>query len=204
MQTPEEMQMPEERKTTNLVCEPGKAFGPLSILPLSTPSAPVMEYTSLPRWTDSRAGTVRRHLPISSQLPHSSRRHVTSGDPIQSTTRLVKGSEDVHQPSPAPKYRTGHRPSRSHSSSLRQSLSRPSSRQSLITDSTTNAVPRDRTLSASKLLSFVKRLAPLPRFNPSRRSRAESTAIVDVQNRKKDQVCQGFRRRSKSDSMVPY
>ncbi|KAI1788814.1 hypothetical protein LXA43DRAFT_627311 [Ganoderma leucocontextum] len=179
-------QICEAWKTSNVTCEPRRTSDLLSTLSpelsTSTLCVPTMAPSSLPECTDSSADMVRRDHPIHSRSPGSSVGHTTAADPIRRPViRLLEASENAHRsPSSAPKPQTGHRPSRSHSSSLRRSLSRLSSQQPLVADPAANTLPRWRTSSASRILSFVRRLAPLPRFNPYRRSRAESTsALVD-------------------------
>ncbi|KAI9065889.1 hypothetical protein FKP32DRAFT_1590207 [Trametes sanguinea] len=72
-----------------------------------------------------------------------------------------------------------HRPSRSRSSIIQKSLSR-ASRASSRSSVASTPPPSTSTMSTSAIMDLVKRLAPLPRFNPYRRARAESmSALVD-------------------------
>ena len=100
-----------------------------------------------------------------------------------------------------------HRPARSHSSSVRQSLSRSSSQHSLSASHAAAAGSQEHTLGVDSILNFMKCLAPLPRFNPYRRTRAESmSAVVDDRKRGKDDVStiRVRRRRCKSESAVRW
>ncbi|KAI0669750.1 hypothetical protein C8Q78DRAFT_142803 [Trametes maxima] len=91
------------------------------------------------------------------------------------------------------------RPSRSRSSIIRHSLSRHSSKSSMVSCS---PAPVTTTANTAAIMDFVKRLAPLPRFNPYRRTRAESTSsVVDLHRQETGGVFCGLlpRRRCRSE-----
>ncbi|KAI0328522.1 hypothetical protein GY45DRAFT_1326242 [Cubamyces sp. BRFM 1775] len=112
-------------------------------------------------------------LPTEFTFPTRSRREgsfsVAARSRGRSESASSSGMEDWTIRSPS---KSKHRPSRSRSSVISRSLSRHSSRSS------TSSPSPISTLSTSAILDFVGRLAPLPRFNPYRRPRAESLSAV--------------------------
>ncbi|KAI0361453.1 hypothetical protein OH77DRAFT_429537 [Trametes cingulata] len=91
-----------------------------------------------------------------------------------------------------------HRPPRSRSSVIHRSLSRHSSQGSVSSTSSSASA----TTSTVAIMELMRRLAPLPRFNPYRRVRAQSmTAVIDDAGRELGDTLCGLlpRRRCKSE-----
>ncbi|KAI8981374.1 hypothetical protein BD414DRAFT_492476 [Trametes punicea] len=152
----------------------------------SPPSTPPPMPTGMPVFVDSDrgngcilAGSSRGRYDHVTSTTHGEERAVRSTSPCGGSLQRQ------------------YRPSRSRSSVIQRSLSRHSSRSSM-----TSASPVSATSSTSNIMEFVRRLAPLPRFNPYRRTRAESmTSIVDDRRQELGGALCGLlpRRRCKSE-----
>ncbi|KAH9858038.1 hypothetical protein C2E23DRAFT_160830 [Lenzites betulinus] len=122
-----------------------------------------------------------RLLPVDQPFPRKSPNLITS------KTEASKGHHN-RQPGVEKEYtrvaasrgstpKKSQRPSQSRSSLLQRSLSRHSSRGSMITSSP------PATRSSSTIMEIMRRLPPLPRFNPYMRTRAESTSSTAAAGR---------------------
>ncbi|TBU63798.1 hypothetical protein BD310DRAFT_915931 [Dichomitus squalens] len=195
-------------RSTNVTREPQEtpSASPANSCTSSPLSSPPITPTYLPEdISESPTVVERRDRVARSHMHGSSYRRAVPHDRVRdSVTRWLGASTGIDQSAQTALLKSRHRPSRSHSSSMRQSLSRRSSQHSLSTGHAA-AGQQERTLNASSILSFVKRLAPLARFNPYRRARAESmSAVMDDGKGGRDDTSRGraCRRRCKSDSAV--
>ncbi|KAI0778336.1 hypothetical protein BD413DRAFT_105954 [Trametes elegans] len=174
------------------------ACGPPQLIP-SSPSSSVSSSPASSPPSTPRLGPVDVHSPAQ----RGRRRDLVAIQGYSSSSAFPRHDES-YLADPRARPVSKHRPSRSRSSLLHRSLSRHSSRNAIASPP---PPPVTASSSTAAIMDFVKRLAPLPRFNPYRRARAESmSAVVDDNGRHIGGALCGLlaRRRCKSEPSTPF